>query len=68
MMRWNDFAFARKSASLGHPIGALEPLERLQTKLAKLATELGLTEIKAQGYQSKTAFIEKKLYLLRSYP
>src|SRR5213078_1493725 len=52
----------------GHPIDALEPLERLQTKLAKLATELGLTEIKAQGYQSKTAFIQKKLYLLRSYP
>lgn len=52
----------------GHPVGALEPLERLQTKLAKLATELGLTEIKAQGYKSKSAFIEKKLYLLRSYP
>ena len=52
----------------GHPIGALEPLQRLQAKLAKLATELGLTEIKAQGYQSKTDFIEKKLYLLRSYP
>lgn len=52
----------------GHPVGALEPRERLQTKLTKLATELGLTEIKAQGYKSKTAFIEKKLYLLRSYP
>jgi transposase len=52
----------------GHPIGALEPFERLQTKLAKLATELGLTEIRAQGYKTKTAFIEKKLYLLRSYP
>jgi transposase len=52
----------------GHPVGALEPLKRLEVKLAKLATELGLPEIKAQGYQTKTAFIEKKLYLLRSYP
>lgn len=52
----------------GHPIGALEPIQRLEVKLSKLATELGLREIKAQGYESKTAFIEKKLYLLRSYP
>ena len=52
----------------GHPIGALEPVQRLEAKLTKLATELGLTEIKAQGYESKTAFIEKKLYLLQSYP
>ena len=40
---------------MGHPIGALEPVARLSTKLAKLATELGLPEIKAQGYQSKPA-------------
>jgi transposase len=53
---------------MGHPIGALEPIARLQTKLGKLATDLGVKEIKAQGYPSKTAFIEKKLYLLRSYP
>lgn len=52
---------------MGHPIGALEPTQRLQVKLGKLATELGLREIKAQGYESKAAFIEKKLYLLRSY-
>jgi hypothetical protein len=52
----------------GHPIGALEPVQRLEVKLTKLVTELGLTEIKAQGYESKTAFIERKLYLLRSYP
>jgi transposase len=52
----------------GHPIGALEPIQRLEAKLSKLATELGLREIKAQGYESKTAFIEKKLYLLQSYP
>jgi transposase len=52
----------------GHPIGALEPIQRLEVKLSKLATELGLREIKAQGYESKTAFIERKLYLLQSYP
>jgi transposase len=51
----------------GHPVGALEPVARLQSKLTKLATDLGLTEIKAEGYESKAAFIEKKLYLLRSY-
>ena len=53
---------------MGHPIGALEPVHRLTTKLGKLATELGLHEIKAQGYESKTAFVERKLYLLQSYP
>ncbi len=52
----------------GHPIGALEPVHRLTTKLGKLATELGLKEIKAQGHESKTTFIERKLYLLQSYP
>ena len=52
----------------GHVIGALERLDSLQTKLGKLATELGLAQIKALGYPSKTAFIEQKLYLLKSYP
>lgn len=52
----------------GHVIGALEPNTRLQTKLGKLATELGLAQIKALGYESKTAFIEQKLQLLESYP
>ena len=52
----------------GHVIGALEPLARLQTKLGKLATDFGLAQIKALGYESKTAFIEEKLYLLKSYP
>jgi transposase len=53
---------------MGHPIGALEPVKRLTVKLGKLATELGLPEIKAQGYASKSSFIERKLYLLQSYP
>jgi len=52
---------------MGHPIGALEPRPRLALKLGKLATELGLREIKAQGYKSKTAFIERKLHLLQTY-
>jgi hypothetical protein len=49
-------------------IGALERLDSLQTKLGKLATDLGLPAIKALGYQSKSAFIQEKLYLLKSYP
>jgi len=52
----------------GHVIGALERLDTLETKLGKLATELGLPAIKAQGYKSKAAFIAQKLYLLKSYP
>jgi len=52
----------------GHLIGALERLDTLETKLGKLATELGLATIKAQGYESKAAFIAQKLYLLKSYP
>ena len=52
----------------GHAIGAIERLDTLQTKVFKLATELGVTAIKALGYQSKEAFVQKKLYLLRAYP
>ena len=43
-------------------------MERLHLKLFKFATELGLKEIKAQGYESKEAFVQKKLYILKSYP
>lgn len=52
----------------GHPIGALERLDTLETKLGKFATELGLAAIKELGYASKTAFIQEKVYLLKSYP
>ena len=52
----------------GHVIGALERIDSLHTKLGKLATELGVPTIKAMGYQTKTAFVQQKLYLLRSYP
>jgi hypothetical protein len=51
-----------------HAIGALERIETLHTKLRKLATELGVPTIKQLGYQTKEAFVQKKLYLLRSYP
>ena len=52
----------------GHVIGALERLDSLQTKLGKLATDLGLPAIKTLGYQNKDAFIQQKLYLLKCYP
>jgi transposase len=52
----------------GHLIGAIERLDTLHTKLHKLATELGMPAIKALGYETKEAFVQKKLYLLRSYP
>lgn len=52
----------------GHKIGALERLDTLHTKLHKFATELGVPAIKALGYETKEAFVQKKLYLLKSYP
>jgi transposase len=52
----------------GHTIGALERIDTLHTKLHKLATDLGVPTIKQLGYQTKQAFVQKKLYLLRSYP
>ena len=67
-------AVARKLAAavwhvmMGHVIDALEPIERLRAKLFKLATEIGVPAIKALDHESKEAFIERKLYLLKSYP
>ncbi len=67
-------AVARKLAAavwhvmMGHVIGALEPLARLQAKPFKLATESGVPALEAAGYESKESFIEKKLYQLKSYP
>jgi len=52
----------------GHVIGAIERMDTLHTKLRKLATELGLPTIKELGYETKEAFVQKKLYVLRSYP
>ena len=51
----------------GHVIGAIERMDTLHTKLHKLATELGVPTIKQLGYESKEAFVQKKLYVLRSY-
>ena len=43
-------------------------MDTLHTKLHKLATDLGVPAIKQLGFDTKEAFIQKKLYLLRSYP
>lgn len=51
----------------GHVIGAIERMDTLHTKLHKLATELGVVTIKQLGYETKEAFVQKKLYLLKSY-
>jgi transposase len=51
----------------GHTIGAFDRLDTLRTKLHKLATDIGVPAIRELGYQTKEAFVRKKLYLLRSY-
>ena len=53
---------------MGHVIGALERLDTLETKLSKFATEMGPAALSAFGYNNKADFVEKKLYVLRSYP
>jgi len=53
---------------IGHTIGVLERLDTLETKLSKFATELGPVGLAAFGYNNKAEFVEKKLYVLRSYP
>ena len=52
----------------GDVIGAIERMDTLHTKLRKLATELGVPTIKQLGFETKEAFVQKKLYVLRSYP
>ena len=53
---------------MGHVIGALERPDTLETKLSKFATEIGSAALTAFGYNNKADFVEKKLYVLRSYP
>jgi len=53
---------------MGHVIGALERLDTLETKLNKFATEIGPAALAAFGYTNKADFVQKKLYVLRSYP
>jgi hypothetical protein len=36
--------------------------------VADVVTELGVPTIKSLGYETKEAFVQKKLYLLKSYP
>jgi hypothetical protein len=43
-------------------------MDTLHTKLHKLATELGVPAIKQLAFDTKEAFAQKKLYVLRSYP
>jgi transposase len=52
----------------GHWNQALEETTTLLTKLAKLATELGVATLKELGYPSKIAFQEQKLRVLRTHP
>jgi transposase len=52
----------------GHWNKALEENTTLLTKLAKLATELGLATLRELGYASKLAFQEQKLEVLRTFP
>src|SRR5205809_2090 len=53
---------------MGHAIGTLERLDTLQTKLSKFATEIGPAALTAFGYYNRADFVQKKLYVLRSYP
>ena len=53
---------------MGHVIGALERVDALETKLSKFATEMGTAALRAFGYNNKAEFVEKKPYVLRSYP
>jgi len=52
----------------GHWNKALEENSTLLTKLAKLATELGVSTLEDLGYASKAAFQEQKLQVLRTHP
>ena len=52
----------------GHWNKALEENTTLLTKLAKLATELGVSTLKELGYASKLVFQAQKLEVLRTCP
>ena len=45
----------------GHVIGAIERMDTLHTKLRKL----GAATVKALGYQTKEAFVQKKTLPLK---
>jgi transposase len=52
----------------GHWNKAVDENQTLLTKLAKLATELGVPTLQELGYASKLAFQEQKLEVLRTHP
>jgi transposase len=52
----------------GHWNKAVDENSTLLTKLAKLATELGVATLKELGYASKIAFQQEKLEVLRTHP
>lgn len=52
----------------GHWNKALDENTTLLTKLAKLATELGVGTLQELGYASKLAFQKQKLEVLRTHP
>ena len=52
----------------GHWCQTLEENSTLLTKLARLATELGVPVLHELGYASKIAFQQEKLELLRTCP
>ena len=53
---------------MGHAVGALDRPDTLEIKLSKFATEMGSAALRAFGFNNKADFVEKKLYVLRSYP
>lgn len=53
---------------MGHSIGAIDSEIRLQTKINKLATILGVNTLRALGYESKQHFTQKRLYVLKRFP
>jgi transposase len=52
----------------GHWNKTLDETTTLLTKLQKLATDLGVPTLQELGYESKSAFQEKKLEVLRTHP
>ncbi len=69
MSAWEPSICRRTRPCLqGYAIGALEPGRPPLPQLFKLATEVRVSAITAHGYESKEAFIQQKLHLLRSYP
>lgn len=61
-------AVAAWHALMDHPIGTIDNAVRLETKVFKLATDLGVSTLRSLGFPSKKDFVQKKLCVLKSYP